>query len=81
MTASAPSGQHDLVSCRACGATLGVLNRQHDRVTLLPGVPTCREIDGGCGVLCPSCGEYRLLWAGRAFREKEEVMKPSRAPP
>lgn len=74
MTASTP-GQRDLVSCRACGATLGALNRHHDKVTLRPGIALCSEHGGGVGILCPECGEYRLLWSGRAFRDPQAIVK------
>ena len=70
-------GQRDLVTCRACGATLGALNRQHDRVTLRPGIAVCIELkSGGFGVLCPTphCGEYRHLKAGTGYRGGEAVL-------
>lgn len=66
------------VRCRSCGALLGRLNGRRDRVTLLPGVAVVLELgSGGFGIICPEvpCGGYRLLRAGRSFREREAVLR------
>ena len=74
---TAAPGRRDLVTCRACGAELGTLNRQHDRVTLRPGIAVCVELkSGGVDVVCPNptCGEYRVLKAGTGYRGREAVL-------
>ena len=69
MTASA----RDQVTCRECGAMLGTLNRHRDKLTLRPGVAQQLELRSlGFGLICPSCGHYRLMRAGKEYRQREE---------
>lgn len=61
------------VTCRECGAVLGRLNRHRDKLTLAPGVAQVLELRSlGYGIICPSCGHYRLMRAGRSYRARDE---------
>ena len=67
------TSQRDQVICRECGVVLGTLNRHRDKLILQPGVAQVLELRSlGYGLICPSCGHYRLMRAGKPYKQREE---------
>lgn len=56
---SAP--RRDLVTCRSCGTELGTINRQHDQMTLRPGVKLLVILALRVDIICPECGHCRSV--------------------
>lgn len=54
--------RRDLVTCRACNAELGTVNRQHDAMTLRPGVALLVILARRVDIICPECGHCRSVW-------------------